>query len=363
MTTSDPVERTCRLGGADVHYWSYRDALAAGGPATDVRRHDTEVTAPRPAEPAAPSGAVTAPGAAGGVTAAGAATEPGRPGGDAAPAAPDVGSRTDVDLPPGADGAPVVMVHGLRGTHHGLELIADGLPDRNVVIPDLPGYGASGPLTTGRHDVAGYARVIAELIEHLGGRERPVVLLGHSFGSIVAARVAAEHPELVHRLVLVNPIATPALRGPRVLLSKLTAGYYAVGKALPDRLGTALLSHRLIVLGASRAMTRTKDARLRAFIDSSHLQHFSSFHSPEVLSETFHASVSYTVADHAAALRMPVLLIAGATDDIAPVDGQRVLTARIPRGKLVVLPDVGHLVHYETPEAAAGAITEFLGEA
>lgn len=253
----------------------------------------------------------------------------------------------------------VVMVHGLRGTHHGLEAIVAQLPDRCVVVPDLPGFGDSSPMTR-RHDVEGYASAVLELIERVMGGPRPVVVLGHSFGSVVASRVASRAPELVQRLVLVNPIATPPLRGPRVVLSGLTSAYYWLGKTLPARWGNALLSSKWIVLAASRAMVRTKDKRLQRFIHDSHLRYFSRFHSPAVLCESYDSSVRDTVADDAASLTMPTLLVAGETDDIAPVAGQRALAERLTDAELVVLPDVGHLVHYETPVAAGQAIRRFL---
>lgn len=259
-----------------------------------------------------------------------------------------------------SDPRTVLMVHGLRGTHHGLELIAEALPDRRVVIPDLPGFGESGPMVGRRHDADGYARAVIELIELLGGRARPVVLLGHSFGSVVAARVTAWAPELVHRLVLVNPIATLALRGPRVVMSGLTSAYYSLGRSLPARWGRTWLSSKWIVLAASRAMTRTEDEQLRRFINDSHLRYFSRFHSPAVLGEAFQASVRSTVADYADLLTTRTLMIAGETDEIAPLAGQYELAARLPRAELVVIPAVGHLVHYETPAVAANAINEFL---
>ncbi|RCW43662.1 pimeloyl-ACP methyl ester carboxylesterase [Halopolyspora algeriensis] len=256
--------------------------------------------------------------------------------------------------------APVVMIHGLRGTHHGLELIAEHFPERTVVIPDLPGFGDSGPMRQRQHDVEGYAQLVTELVEHLGGRDRPVLLLGHSFGSLVAARAARLAPEPVWRLVLVNPISTPALRGPRVVLSRLTSVYYRLGKALPPRVGRALLSNRGIVLAASAAMVRSRDKRVRRFVHGSHLRYFSRFHSPALLSETYEASVTHTVAEYAAGLDTPTLLIAGAEDDIAPVHGQRRLAAELTDAELTVIPDVGHLVHYETPVAASRAIQRFL---
>lgn len=255
----------------------------------------------------------------------------------------------------------VLMVHGLRGTHHGLELIAAGIPRGRVIIPDLPGFGDSDPMPGRAHDTAGYADALIALIDRLDG-DRPIVLVGHSFGSIVAARIAARVPEQVRRLVLINPISTPALNGPRKVMSKLTAAYYALGRALPGKAGRALLSSRWIVLATSRAMTRTKDTQLREFIHDSHLRHFNRFHSPRVLSETFQASVSGTVADFADVIPMPTLLIAGEHDEIAPLDGQRELTDCLADARLEVLPGVGHLVHYETPLCAAAAIERFLGE-
>ncbi len=256
----------------------------------------------------------------------------------------------------------VVMIHGLRGTHHGLELVVEHCGADRVVVPDLPGFGASDPVSGAAHDVAGYARIMVELLERLGARQRPVVLLGHSFGSLVAAHLVSLDPDLVWRLVLVNPIATPALRGPRAVLSRLTSAYYSLGKKLPTRLGRALLSNKAIVLAVSRAMVRSKDSRTRRFVHDSHLRHFSRFHSPQLLYETYEASVSHTVSDYAAALTAPTLLIAGAADDIAPVDGQHRLAEQLSDAELVVIPEVGHLVHYETPVTAGRAIQRFLGE-
>ncbi|MDN5749154.1 MAG: alpha/beta hydrolase, partial [Pseudonocardia sp.] len=80
------------------------------------------------------------------------------------------------------------MLHGLRGDHHGLEPIVSHLDGFRVLVPDLPGFGETPPLHRGAHDVTSYAAWTREFVaaaahEASGG----VVLLGHSFGSIVAA--------------------------------------------------------------------------------------------------------------------------------------------------------------------------------
>ncbi|SDK44973.1 Pimeloyl-ACP methyl ester carboxylesterase [Actinopolyspora mzabensis] len=281
----------------------------------------------------------------------------------AVPEPPEIGSP-EADGPsggsPGRSRPPMLLLHGLRGTHHGLEPLAAALPERELLIPDLPGFGDSGPMSTRRHDAAGYARAVVELLRKLDHRGERVDLLGHSFGSVVAAAVAAGSPELVRGLVLLNPISTPASQGPAALLARLTSLYYRLGELLPVRLGRALLSNRWIVLGASHAMLRTRDPRVRRFAHESHLRHFSRFHSPALLAETYRSSVSETVADHATELTTRTLLIAGETDEIAPLAGQRRMRDSLVDAELEVIEEVGHLVHYEAPRHAARSIRRFL---
>lgn len=250
------------------------------------------------------------------------------------------------------------MVHGFRGDHHGLLRIIEELPTHRVVVPDLPGFGQSEALQ-GVHDVEAYARFIGFSFTELWlGSD--TVLLGHSFGSIVASRWAADNPAAIAALMLINPICEPALEGSNRLASKAAALYYRVGAALPERLGLALLGNRLIVLGMSSMMAKTSDRTLRSYIHGQHLSYFSKYASRRVLLEAFKASISGTVRDSAARLTMPVLLVAAEKDDLGSVKGQRALAGLIPHSRLEIIDGVGHLVHYETPHKAARLIKDFL---
>jgi pimeloyl-ACP methyl ester carboxylesterase len=258
----------------------------------------------------------------------------------------------------GADDAPltVVFLHGLRGDHHGLEPIVAHLDGMRVVVPDLPGFGESPPLPRDRHDVAGYAAWTSELLNCVEG---DVVLAGHSFGSIVAAAAMADGARAA-RLVLVNPIATSALAGPRVAMTKLTVLYHRAAAVLPERAGTALLRHRAITRIASMAMVTTDDRALRGWIHAEHDRYFSTFSDRRVLLEAFHASVGHDVTEFAAAVSVPTLLVAAERDDIAPPESQLELVGRFADGRLVMVPGTGHLAHYEAPAAVAAAIAGFL---
>lgn len=251
----------------------------------------------------------------------------------------------------------MVLLHGLRGDHHGLEPIIAHLPvdaGLTVVVPDLPGFGASAPLAVGRHDVEGYAAWAGKLLAEVGAD----VLAGHSFGSIIAAAAARDAP--LTALVLVNPIAGSAVTGPRRGMTHLTVSYHRLAGLLPERAGTALLRHPLVARIAGSAMATTRDRALRRWIHAEHARYFSGFADRRVLLEAFGASIGSDVGGFAPDVTASTLLVAADRDDISPLPAQRHLLACFADARLAVVGDTGHLAHYEAPAAVAGAITAFL---
>jgi len=255
-------------------------------------------------------------------------------------------------------GPTLLLVHGFRGDHHGLEPVIAFLPGVHVVAPDLPGFGLSAPLP-GEHSIDGYARWVSAFARAVGLDDATIVV-GHSFGTIVvAAALAAGLPAA--RAILVNPIAAPALAGPNAIGTRLASLYYRVGGALPERLGGALLKNRLVVRGASIALAKTRDPRLRRWIHNQHDRYFSGYANRRVVLEAFRASVTHDITEYADRIRVPVHLVAAEHDDITFVKDVEALQRMLPGSTLTVIPDVGHLVHYETPEAAAREIARFAG--
>ena len=250
----------------------------------------------------------------------------------------------------------VLAVHGFRGEHHGLEPVVAHLPGVRVIMPDLPGFGETAPLPGRAHDIEAYA---AWLTDFAAAVAPGAVILGHSFGSIVASAAVARGLQ-TPRLILVNPIDAPALEGPKAVLTRLAILYYALGARLPERIGTGLLRNRIIVRAMSIAMAKTTDPALRRFVHDQHDTYFSRFADREVLSQAFRTSVSHDVREFAPRIAVPTLLIAAQRDDITPIEAERRLVTLFPDAELVEIAHVGHLIHYETPAEAAGAIRRFL---
>ena len=250
----------------------------------------------------------------------------------------------------------VIAVHGFRGEHHGLEPVVAYLPDVRVISPDLPGFGETAPLPGRTHDLAAYTDWLKEFAEKVAPG---AIILGHSFGSIVTSAAVADGLQ-TPRLILINPIGAPALEGPKGVLTRLAILYYSLGARLPERLGTALLRHPLIVRVMSVAMAKTSDRDLRRFIHDQHDTYFSRFADRTTLHDAFVTSVSHDVRAAAPRIPVPTLLIAAQRDDITPIEAERRLATMFPDAELVEIAEVGHLIHYETPAEAAGAIRRFL---
>jgi pimeloyl-ACP methyl ester carboxylesterase len=99
----------------------------------------------------------------------------------------------------------VLLLHGMGGSHEDMLALAESLRRQHscqLLLPDLPGHGDSADISA-RPTVIGLADEIAEFLQAMNKTE--VLTVGHSFGAAIATALAAYHPALVSRLVLLDP--------------------------------------------------------------------------------------------------------------------------------------------------------------
>lgn len=243
----------------------------------------------------------------------------------------------------------LVLVHGLRGDHHGLLAVAEELRgDFEVLVPDLPGSGENPELDDKTLD--GYAGWLHEYCSALP--EKPYIV-GHSMGSIIVSHYAGKFPDDTQKkMVLLAPIfrsgagerSSKIMYGAlRAVLSPLPAG--SKHKVMASRKVSYVISHFL-----------THDKRKQKEIDELHYEYSGRFASAESLMADAKISMMETaiVPDG-----KRVLLCVGTHDRL--VDAEVVKVVAEKRGaEYREVADAGHLLNYEKPAEVARVIQDFL---
>ena len=246
----------------------------------------------------------------------------------------------------------LLLIHGIRGTHHGLEAIVGALPNFECIVPDLPAFGRSEPLD-GAHDLAALHGWLGELIDQF----KPDEIVAHSYGTLLVsgAPAAAGIP-----LVLINPVVELGKNRAGKLTSRLTNAFYRICTALGETWGRRLCSARILVDTMSFGLASKAGADVRGWIFAQHREHFSSFASLRILSEHSKLATSLSL-DVPRASKAPLLLIAATSDMICDVEQIRRYANLVESASVETLEGFGHLIHYEAPELAAQAIERFVG--
>ncbi len=245
----------------------------------------------------------------------------------------------------GGEGPPLLLVHGFGGAAWNFSELAPLLPGRRLIIPDLPGHGASSPLPA--PTLAGFADVLAEL---LAG---PTDVLGHSMGGVVALRLAERHPSLVRRLVLAAAAGISSSTRFAELTIALT-GIIQPGRIAGRRVGLVARSRRVrnLVFGGFEVANPDllTERAVHGFLRG-----------PTMHTDALGAGLALAADDPRRDLdrvRCPVLVLWGARDKQVPLDDGFEYARRLG-APLRVIADCGHLLIGERPDVCARALLEF----
>ena len=252
----------------------------------------------------------------------------------------------------------LVLVHGYRGDHHGLESFAGGLTNYNVISPDLPGFGTSDPMKV-EHSLDSYSTWFKAFLEKLELKSPLVV--GHSFGTLVVSSTEAKLG-LFSKIVLVNPVAGGRIVGISKVLLEFVKFYYWLAHVVPEFVGNKMTKTYLLVDSMSAYTTKTKDKELRKWIKQQHRSHFNSFANSQVVWEAYLASTENVVVPFLKEVHKPVLLVAAERDEITPVSAVYDLARTMDNAQVHEVKGCGHLVHYEAAAEAVEVINEFFSK-
>ena len=266
-----------------------------------------------------------------------------------------------VDIGPrDAAGPPVVMIHGASSN---LEVMRQPLGDmlannHRVILIDRPGHGWSTRTRAEDSTPAVQARMIDEALEKLG--VGPAILVVHSWSGALGARMALDYPERVAGLVMLAPVAypwpggvgwynklvtTPVIGSVLAYTITLPLGYFlaepgARGVFLPQLMPDGFVSDT-----ATQLLLRPREflANARDLV-------------------TLKAAVAEQ-APRYADIRVPTVVISGDIDKTVSTNiHSRPFAKAVPDAKLIVLPDIGHMVQNAAPELVISEIEAIIGK-
>jgi pimeloyl-ACP methyl ester carboxylesterase len=250
-------------------------------------------------------------------------------------------------------GRPVVLIHGSDGIlqEFTLSLFDRLAASHRALVYDRPGHGYSERQTGQPLSLALNARLLREALRALGV-EQPV-LVGHAYGASIALQYAADYPGEAAGLVLLAPAAyaSGGLPNPIYLLPSTPL----IGPLLLQTLLVPV--GRLVLPGVQEAAfgplpvpAQYQDVTIALSLRPAQFQ----AHAEEV--RAFGPDLR-ALAPRYAALGLPIAILAGEADLIAPPPTQAApLQRALPAARLEILPGTGHQIHFQQPEAVVRAV-------
>ena len=252
----------------------------------------------------------------------------------------------------------VLCLHGGGQTAYMYEELGAALaPNYHVLAPDLPDHGDSDPIesTGDRHALAA---TLPPLSDEFG--IAPAVVVGASLGGITAITLAAARPDLVGAIVLIDIGHRLEEEGVRRIIDFMRAheSFASLDEAAAEI--SRYLPQRKKVRGESltRNLRQRPDGRwiwkhgmARRWRDEGGSEEMPDWR-----------NILEGLADDAASLRCPVLVLRGGKSDVLSDQGATEIAEIIPDSRLRTVANAGHLAAGDNPESTVGLIRAFVAE-
>lgn len=235
----------------------------------------------------------------------------------------------------GTENPPLVLIHGVGGTHLYWPPEIRRLPGYCVYALDLPGHGKS-ELCDGQQTIGEYARYLVQWLESI--QLRRAVFVGHSMGSAVALALAIHHPEYVVGLGLISGGARLRVHPDILTYAADPTTFLKATELLVSCSFSTNTLPRLVEL-ASRRILETRQS---------------------VFLGDLQACDRFDVMDRLGEVQQPSLVMCGSEDQMTPLRYAQYLANSIPHASLKIIPGAGHMVMLEQPRLVAESLLSFL---
>ncbi|MEL6363685.1 MAG: alpha/beta fold hydrolase BchO [Pseudomonadota bacterium] len=248
-------------------------------------------------------------------------------------------------------GPTVLLLHGTAAATHSWAPLAERLAENfDLVIPDLPGHGFTRRPVGKSLSIDYLADAVARLCDAV--EARPLIVIGHSSGSVVAARMIAAGALRPALFISINGALEP-FDGLAAYLFPFAARCLDINPFAAPAFAHAARNDRRVRRLIEGTGSTIPEA---AVADYARLMRRSG-HIAGALSMMANWDLSAVRSDMRA-LSIPALFLAGEHDRAVPPATAKRAAETAPLGACAVLPGLGHLAHEEDPDAVAAIIRE-----
>jgi pimeloyl-ACP methyl ester carboxylesterase len=267
----------------------------------------------------------------------------------------------------------MVCLHGLGGSALNFGLVAPLLAQgRRVLVPDLLGHGQSFATAPDEPAVGAQLKMLSRLLA--AESERPVILVGHSMGGILAMMHARRLPATVETLVLLDPPVPNVTRWPRdprltakLMLLRLPGVAALVARQVAHMTPEQLVARQLADatphadrIPASAIDATVEETRSTRGHDGGRAAQRAQFRA--ILDVVALLARPAQWRHQLAGITTPTLWLHGSDDPLSGVEAARALAGTCPEWTFRTRDGVGHLPHLEDPAWTAQSITGWLDE-
>ena len=242
-------------------------------------------------------------------------------------------------------GQPIFFIHGIgTGSEYWEDQFSILASDYHTIAWDMPGYGASDNISAPPFDVDSYTKVAVELVSTLGIRNCHFV--GQSLGALIAARLAAQFPELVLSVTLSHPLVGLG-RMPKSEREAVAAARIR----LFEELGPLRFAHEkgpaILAPNANQAL-RQKVIRLMSGVRV------------QAVRNAVSMMTNADIFSDLSLIKVPMMVVCGDCDPVSSLKVCRSISAASNIFELEVLSAVGHYGAVEKPRDYAELLKRFV---
>jgi len=239
------------------------------------------------------------------------------------------------------EGSALFLFHSLLSDRASFASIAPSLANSHrVIVPELPGFGASKAVDGG---LAAVADRMAEAVSEAGGDD--AIVLGNGYGGFVALQMAIRHPAIASKLILADCGAAFSQTG-REAFRNMAAASKAKGMAAI----TDVAMRRLFAPEFQAQHPDLMRDRREAFLKTD----------PDLLQSACASLAELDLRSELSKVTVPVLVLVGEHDEATPPPMSHELAALLPNARLKVLAGCAHVPQLQAPQAFLDAIADFL---